>query len=690
MTFKKALSVVCAVAIMALTLTACSGNSLDNGIDNINLHQTEIFTYDATKSTNLRHLFADNDILYIADSSFMTSENILLMSYSPDGNLIEEKELDVSVKIQACDVYNGKLYIVTEERNRENNGLLISEIDLQTAERRIIYEFDEISSVSRLYMADGFAYVLGINEDFADKECGGYTNSIGIFVEHSYNGKTVCKIDLESKAVSYVGIEFPVSMCEYSGVLYVSDYEPGDGYYLTKYDTRTESITGRVSTGDHCFSSYAVYNADGDFVYPGGDNQGRLLSSNADNPAEEVQLAENMTIATFTNSFFVDDKYIYADAATSIYDVGSRIHRISIESIPERTETIRMISNQYIVSMPFGAGYSVQSEQLSDDGFSVKVLSLDKDFDVVLVSSEQSFSASMRDMGGYYPLNEVPGVKEYLDSCHEYIKEAATLDDGTVWMLPVQLDTNCFIYNSANCENAGLEIGEGMTLGQLMGSVKKAEETSPELYALSNYNLIRGSLYSYIYSNESFDTPYFRETAPLLRESLNYRGNILISPFSLYIKEYSEAAFGMYFGSDITADKVLFADTRYSAEQTFWLFNDENVRACALPTENGRSNAICTYICVNPYSDNLKTVLGYISSIARSLSDDERNLMLAKPSFDNQYYMDLYNIYENACISFGVSGDIFSNDFSSYTSGGMTLDEFISEADRKLDIYLNE
>ena len=50
----------------------------------------------------------------------------------------------------------------------------------------------------------------------------------------------------------------------------------------------------------------------------------------------------------------------------------------------------------------------------------------------------------------------------------------------------------------------------------------------------------------------------------------------------------------------------------------------------------------------------------------------------------------LYGIYENGELCFNVSSEIVFDDYISYCSGNIALDELVSESDRKLSAYLNE
>ena len=56
----------------------------------------------------------------------------------------------------------------------------------------------------------------------------------------------------------------------------------------------------------------------------------------------------------------------------------------------------------------------------------------------------------------------------------------------------------------------------------------------------------------------------------------------------------------------------------------------------------------------------------------------------------NEGLESLYSLYENAQIGFNVSEEICFEPYVKYHSGQLTLDQMITEADRRLSAYLNE
>ena len=51
-----------------------------------------------------------------------------------------------------------------------------------------------------------------------------------------------------------------------------------------------------------------------------------------------------------------------------------------------------------------------------------------------------------KNKGSFYPLNKVPYVKEYIDGCFPYIRDAATDEDGNIRMIPIDISIPIIIY----------------------------------------------------------------------------------------------------------------------------------------------------------------------------------------------------------------------------------------------------
>ena len=56
----------------------------------------------------------------------------------------------------------------------------------------------------------------------------------------------------------------------------------------------------------------------------------------------------------------------------------------------------------------------------------------------------------------------------------------------------------------------------------------------------------------------------------------------------------------------------------------------------------------------------------------------------------NKFFSEINNVYNTGVIRFTYPSEIYEADFDKYIAGEISLDDFITEADRKLKVYLNE
>lgn len=314
------------------------------------------------------------------------------------------------------------------------------------------------------------------------------------------------------------------------------------------------------------------------------------------------------------------------------------------------------------------------------------MLSLDKSYDCALLSSEDGYAHDMMSKGSFYPLNDVEGVSDYLGRCHPYIKSAATTSDGEIWMLPIEIDVPLPVYNAENCASAGIEFPtdwEGF-----IGVVKSAGERS-EYCGCLRFRLVQSFFSQYLAGHTSFDTPGFRSVAELIKrdcaggvfdDDLRLQQALLEHQWGTADKEYQK----IY-------DNFLFTLVLYRRIQTQLVGNDD-LRAAPLPVMDGaKGNAICTFLCVNSFSERLDETLEFISQLSKRLSENTDGFMLADKSlYVGEYAQSLYAAYSDSAIIFDVPSEIYRGGFERYCGGEITLDEFIEEADRKLTAYLNE
>ncbi|MGN1338932.1 MAG: hypothetical protein ACI4WS_01440, partial [Oscillospiraceae bacterium] len=133
-------------------------------------------------------------------------------------------------------------------------------------------------------------------------------------------------------------------------------------------------------------------------------------------------------------------------------------------------------------------------------------------------------------------------------------------------------------------------------------------------------------------------------------------------------------------------------ESQLYSQQSF-IGNTIGITAAPIPvTEDGAYGGICTFLCVNPYSDRLEETLKYAERTAEFLSEQNNTFLLADTDkySDDDFTQSLYGVYSNAEVFVNVPSEIYWDDFDKYLNGEMSVERYIEEADRKLKVYLYE
>jgi hypothetical protein len=339
----------------------------------------------------------------------------------------------------------------------------------------------------------------------------------------------------------------------------------------------------------------------------------------------------------------------------------------------------------YHNSIPFGCGYTIEQKYLTDEELAINILSQDRNYDICSMHSSQTFSANIRKNGSFYPLNDVKGVKEYLDSCFPYIKECATNEDGDIWMLPISVDIPFFIYNDEVCKKYGIQLSNSMKpdyFYQILNQIKQ-DASLKELYFYSPDRIKFNMFYQYLRQYDNFNTDIFRNMAQNIKLYDNeYKGDPGIDQgnTNLAYSFFEEANTNIVLSYFWNAENITSVDS--------------TLQACNIPylTDNKTNVATCYFLIVNPASKNLKASLQYISSLCNYLTSDNSLMIFKERSIypDCPFMDDIYEIYSNGDIQFTYPEDIYLKDFDLYLKDEKDLESFIKDSNKKLDIFLNE
>lgn len=579
-----------------------------------------------------------------------------LHSFSPDG-----EEISDMGEVHAATVLwnDGKLYLTAAGQS----DYYFAAYDLESGELTRLADA-EIVPENTILIGDTIYYT-GVTE-----ERRGMREYIS-GTDFEYNGTQLYKYKIGGSTADCVDVEYPVSITETAAgelCVYAAD-ENGTYFMIGENGKKNYNDLGEIGSFGFLNENNLVFSSN---LNPISLNMGRLNSSSI-----YSELVENAG---------ADRIKVRSGYAYYISGFTRKLERINCAAYDKQNEIIRFLSPEYTFGQPFSIGYMTDYKELDDERFSLSVLSQDSNFDICMLNSGDGYAANIREKGSFYPLNDIPNVREYLDKCFPYLKEAATDAEGNIWMLPISVSLPVIVYNKNACADAKINISGVSNAEELIAQCEKAYDSDYKNgYDIHPYQLTKNLLMQYMAAHDSFDNSELRAFAEFTEEKIN------LSEYPPYLPIINEAMNNLY-KQDGEKD-VLFSYIT-DIDRVKWLSDYDGFDFCAVPgiTENAKAVAACTFISVNPSSSNLEAALAYVSDLAEYLGERENSFILADRSSyaDNDGISSVYDIVSEAEVGFNVSEEVYFELFVKYHSGEITLDEFIDEADRRLSAYLNE
>lgn len=692
---KKLIAAVLSFSI-AITLSSCKS---EEGNDILNV-PAERFIYENAKTKNTLYSVFDVDdsnTLYILNGDGTGIFSV--EKYDEKGNALDALSIDIlsfeqSTKEQSnitiypvgIDIYGGKIFILCNV----SNTFKVYEYDI--TEKKLLQEYaaEDFSNVEKIEAnADGI-YLIGalrdgesVSEEFTDE------SGNDIFFECAQKIIECINVDGEFQRIE---TEYPIAFtARKNGGIIAYAFEKKGGYYFAEF--KNNSPEKKVYNNSYGMLSDIDLFGSGNDIIVSGVNNHKLCAGTAEANSGISDVLENVSVY-LPSDVQCNSNYIFFKSGEDIFSETKKLSRISAAAAKHKGK-VNVISSQFLPDMPFSNGFEINSEQLSADMFPTKILTMSDSFDISCFSSEAGYAKNMQSSGAFYPLNDIEGVKEYIDGCFPYLKDACTNEKGEIWALPIKLDIPVIVYNKNNCENAGFDFDSGLTLESLSDIVYKAYEDNLR-YDCIRFRFVESMLAQYLQNNDSFDTAEFRELAVFIKEKCG------MDIFKLDPLIYSDMmSYNIYkkLGIDDLTDHaeydgIYFTLLTTNEEQTTYLSEDENISAAPLPklSHEYKNNAVCTFLCINPGAGNLENAKNYISTLTAELANKKNGMMLkSKDSYtDNDYCRALWEIYSEGQIYFAVPSSIYYEGFDSYCAGGTDLETFIRDADEKMKIYLWE
>lgn len=678
---KKSVSLTASSLVISFILSGCSGKTQPvnpPAVINPGTRTDEYaYGFDYDENGNLYYLtLRDTGEVEVFPALREGEEDIVnhinesvLHIIDTNGKELESHAFDQRFLGQTLEYGSGCIYFTLTDYIDTAETAMLKKYTVGNASSELLHCFDELDSIKKTALINDTVYILGIDPENKGKNETDDDNYIN-------SGEKILAYNLTDGKVSTVLEYGAVEMSETSrGTLMVYAHD-SEGYFFSEYDPKDGFSDKQYYDLGNLYSFAAI--GENRFVYSNIETNASIASfkysGKADMMFKDV-LWGNIKCSADGRISYIKSRYDESsESSASVLETADISQFLDMDLSSKLT----MVSAEYIADSPDTLGFSMTQEQEDYDSFALTVLSQDSKYDMYLLYSRSGFAENIKSKGSFYPLNEVEGVTEYINSCFPGLRAAATNEEGDIWMLPISIAVPALAYSGELSEDISSLTTEGLI--SLINEMYNDKEKADSLGQFNAYFVSELMLSNYLFGSTDLDTEEFRSIAAMLKEDV----------FSS--KAFSETSSGML-NAMTTGDYSDIALTLayQSFDNAFMSDSGLKVTDFPMPTKNSVPST-CAFICVNPMSKNLEQTLSYISALAKSLTEDAESLMCENsPKFtQSEYYENLKEVYNNTDVRFSYSGEIVMNDFYGYLEGKITLDEFISEANRKLSAYLNE
>ena len=639
-----------------------------------------------------------------------------ICAYNPKGELVRSVETEQRKFHELC-YGDGRLYAFVSE-DSENilyEKICLVEISLEDGSQTMIYENQKAWAVQGLtYSSRRLYFIEKDSTDSAEAEL--MSDPTG---EYYYAGERLLCYSMETQAVEEIPIERVKAFApKDSSAIWVYGYDMDYGeYYFAEYAPETGILQAESYVGD-VFGGFNVF-LDG-FAYDAVCD--RLLLADVFKAAVVAMDPKNINSCS---SFYEIGEGLIGSGRLQCLDgrsyflLNGKIHRIKNSNYLKAYEPLKIYFSSHGYSIPEGTGFEIDMMEVDEETMAMSMMAQDRDYDFLLLSTESSVAEQIRRVGAYEPLNRVSGVEEYLEDSFDFIRAAATDENGAVWMLPCDVSCQLLLYNSKLCSVYGIDFENAYsneTLYQAQLLLEQAEERGNPSYYQYNfskdwYRLMDMYLADYAVGNGGacFDTKVFRQYSKMFQTEQDrdmervYR-YARLNPGSnapgmgatedevadYYRSYFSQVAF-------VAADKGQLS-TEYSnaiGGSSYGLLDYDFFDVKALPSleqEKPAKNMAYAYILVlNPNSNHLQEAKEFLSVLTERMRNEESIFRTRELSGEyDELEKSVHALYENSRIVFSYPSDVFWDEYAKYLNHEKSLDELIPELERKMNLYLQE
>lgn len=598
-----------------------------------------------------------------------------------EGNCIKSELVEAGSGIKTNMVLREEvLYCVMGKSPWEYDKLALFAIDTRDWSVTMLKLLSEYKTVECLAIVGEHLYLLGETQEerlteevTAELDSGAY----------QLRNRVIFRLDLasENQVTERMNLDYPYALYSTDqNTLMIYRYSEKKGFGFLEFDPEQAALTEKAWSGR------------GMTVLRPSDCEGGFLHSGIDDDPSKMLLfyetMEGQRTQIFPTEVVLVTPAVYRKGFVFMinHDEERVVERVCLENIVKKENTLRVLKLDDNQTTPFECGFLTESVKLADDAFALKVLAQDRDFDLFLLDSKESISHNIKENGVFYPLNEVEGVQEYLDACFPYIKEAATDEEGNIWMLPVKVSFPGLIYNREFCAENGVNLTQ-MDWNTFLTFTAQVKAENEKVAECTTGFLLSFFFSQYLSQYNTFDTEEFRANAKWFRDTIAEQGSWVISDFTL--KDWI---------IDKTVPDFLYwnAASLRSIERIYRMIPEKSQKlgVTSVPkyTQERKNVGTIAFLAVNPESENLETALDYVSAFAKYIVTEENTFLLAEESSysDMPFIRDAYELYADGTICFEIDTDIYWNEFVRYLNGDVELEKMIAEIERKYRLHLGE
>ena len=327
-----------------------------------------------------------------------------------------------------------------------------------------------------------------------------------------------------------------------------------------------------------------------------------------------------------------------------------------------------------------------------------KLLAGDSDYDFMVLSSESSLAADIMRTGAYYALNDIPEVDGLLNRYHGYLKEAATAENGDIWMIPCGVDMPYVFYHEALCEEYGLDFTD-MDYLEFMERVESLPKDGEQTFSVPYY-LMTGDITDKFDRIYGYDNMSEAETELLRKYMEKIRAyDVPFHEGKWWILSSEERA---YYLSRESVENILFEMERtYNMVLGSSMNNvirSSSFRAVKTPDleqgVSGPNTAMVTFLVINPNSAKLDLTLQYVSQLCEKLQKDTslafRQMSRGEDFSDNVLREDIYRLISEGEVKFSYPQDVVQDELWAYRNGKQEFDAMLEEIKRNIKMYREE